>query len=86
MVVFDIDPTAAAATRNQLFSRLAREDVWVAEPHTSSFPGLGRLHKEGRGYSGLQWYLPINGTRGSKATITTLMTQGPKAPFTDSGT
>ena len=51
MVVFDIDPTAAAATRNQLFSRLAREDVWVAEPHTSSFPGLGRLHKEGRGYS-----------------------------------
>ncbi len=41
MVVFDFDPTAAAATRNQLFSRLAREDVWVAEPHTSSFPGLG---------------------------------------------
>src|SRR4029453_6779043 len=25
--------------------------------------------------AGLQWYLPINGTRGSKATITTLMTQ-----------
>ena len=50
-VVFDIDPTAAAATRNQLFSRLARGDVWIAEPHTSSFPGLGRLHKEGRGYS-----------------------------------
>jgi glyoxylase-like metal-dependent hydrolase (beta-lactamase superfamily II) len=50
-VVFDIDPTAAAATRNQLFSRLVREDVWIAEPHTSSFPGLGRLHKEGRGYS-----------------------------------
>src|SRR5213592_4854577 len=50
-VVFDIDPTAAAATRNELFSRLAREDVWIAEPHTSSFPGLGRLHKEGRGYS-----------------------------------
>ena len=47
----DIDPAAAAATRTQLFSRLAREDVWIAEPHTSSFPGLGRLHKEGRGYS-----------------------------------
>ena len=28
----------------------------------------------------------INGTRSSKATITTLMTQGPKAPFTDTGT
>jgi glyoxylase-like metal-dependent hydrolase (beta-lactamase superfamily II) len=49
--IFDIDPATAAATRNQLFSRLAREDVWIAEPHTSSFPGLGRLHKEGRGYS-----------------------------------
>src|SRR3989449_4621675 len=49
--IFDIDQTAAAATRNQLFSRLAREDVWIAEPHTSSFPGLGRLHKEGRGHS-----------------------------------
>ena len=47
----DIDSAAAAATRTQLFSRLAREDVWIAEPHTSSFPGLGRLHKEGRGYS-----------------------------------
>jgi len=28
----------------------------------------------------------INGTRSSKATITTLMTQGPKAPFTYTGT
>jgi hypothetical protein len=51
VLVTHLDPTAAAATRNQLFSRLAREDAWIAEPHTSSFPGLGRLHKEGRGYS-----------------------------------
>ena len=50
-VVFDIDPTAAAATRNQLFSRLAREDVWIAAPHMSFFPPLGRLRKEGSGYS-----------------------------------
>ena len=49
-VVFDIDPTAAAATRNQLLRKLAREDVVVAGPHMS-FPGLGRLRKEGRGYS-----------------------------------
>ena len=49
-VVFDIDPTAAAATRNQLLPKLAREDVVIAGPHML-FPGLGRLHKEGSGYS-----------------------------------
>ncbi len=49
-VVFDIDPTAAAATRNQLLPKLAREGVVIARPHMS-FPGLGRLHKEGSGYS-----------------------------------
>ena len=49
-VVFDIDPPAALATRNQLLSKLAREDVVIAAPHLL-FPGLGRLHKEGSGYS-----------------------------------
>jgi glyoxylase-like metal-dependent hydrolase (beta-lactamase superfamily II) len=49
-VVFDIDPTAAAATRNQLLPKLAREDVVIAGPHML-FPGLGRLHKEGSGYN-----------------------------------
>src|SRR5712692_7978068 len=49
-VVFDIDPIAAAATRNQLLTKLAREDVVIAAPHLL-FPGLGRLHKAGRGYS-----------------------------------
>jgi glyoxylase-like metal-dependent hydrolase (beta-lactamase superfamily II) len=49
-VVFDIDPTAAAATRNQLLSNLARENVVIAGPHIL-FPSLGRLRKEGRGYS-----------------------------------
>src|SRR5713101_1385417 len=48
--IFDIDQTAAAATRNQLLSNLAREDVVIAGPHML-FPGLGRLHKEGSGYS-----------------------------------
>jgi glyoxylase-like metal-dependent hydrolase (beta-lactamase superfamily II) len=47
--VFDIDPTAAAATRNQLLPKLAREDVVIAGPHML-FPGLGRLHIEGSGY------------------------------------
>jgi glyoxylase-like metal-dependent hydrolase (beta-lactamase superfamily II) len=49
-VVFDIDATAAEATRNQLLPKLAREDILIAGPHMS-FPGLGRLHKEGSGYS-----------------------------------
>ena len=49
-VVFDIDPTAAAARRNQLLSNLAREDVVIAGPHML-FPSLGRVRKEGGGYS-----------------------------------
>ncbi len=49
-VVFDIDPPAALATRNQLLPKLAREDIVIAGPHMS-FPGLGRLRKEGSGYS-----------------------------------
>ena len=49
-MVFDIDPPAAFATRNQLLSKLAGEDDVIAGPHML-FPGLGRLHKEGSGYS-----------------------------------
>src|SRR6266849_2941418 len=48
--IFDIDQTAAAATRNQLLLKLAREDVLIATPHMN-FPALGRLRKEGSGYS-----------------------------------
>jgi len=50
-VVFDIDPPAALATRKQLLAKLAREDVLIAAPHSSLFPALGRLRKEGNGYS-----------------------------------
>jgi glyoxylase-like metal-dependent hydrolase (beta-lactamase superfamily II) len=49
--VFDIDQTAAAATRNQLLARLAGENVLIATPHASLFPALGRLRKDGIGYS-----------------------------------
>src|SRR6266853_994918 len=49
--IFDIHQPAAAATRNELLSRLAREDVLIAGPHSSVFPPLGRLRKEGSGYS-----------------------------------
>src|SRR6202048_3050837 len=49
--IFDIDQTAAAATRHQLLPELAREDLLIAAPHMSFFPPLGRLRKEGSGYS-----------------------------------
>jgi glyoxylase-like metal-dependent hydrolase (beta-lactamase superfamily II) len=49
-VVFDIDPAAAAATRDHLLTKLAREDIVIAGPHML-FPSLGRLHKAGSGYS-----------------------------------
>jgi glyoxylase-like metal-dependent hydrolase (beta-lactamase superfamily II) len=49
-VVFDIDPTAAAATRDRLLAKLAREDIVIAGPHML-FPSLGRLHREKSGYS-----------------------------------
>jgi glyoxylase-like metal-dependent hydrolase (beta-lactamase superfamily II) len=49
--IFDIDQTAAAATRNQLLPKLAGEDVLIAGPHSSVFPPLGHLRKEGSGYS-----------------------------------
>jgi glyoxylase-like metal-dependent hydrolase (beta-lactamase superfamily II) len=49
-VVFDIDPAAAAVTRIQLLSKLASEDIVIAGPHML-YPGLGRLHKAGSGYS-----------------------------------
>jgi glyoxylase-like metal-dependent hydrolase (beta-lactamase superfamily II) len=48
--VFDIDQTAAAATRHQLLTKLARENVLIAGPHMN-FPAMGRLRKEGSGYS-----------------------------------
>src|ERR1700726_3032283 len=48
---FDIDQTAAAGTRNQLLPKLASEDVLIAVPHSSFFPPLGHLCKEGSGYS-----------------------------------
>ena len=35
----------------QLLPKLVREDVLIAVPHSSFFPPLGRLRKEGSGYS-----------------------------------
>src|SRR5258706_9325811 len=51
--MFDIDQTAAAATRHQLLNKLAREDVLISGPHMN-FHDLGRLHKKGITYSRAQ--------------------------------
>jgi glyoxylase-like metal-dependent hydrolase (beta-lactamase superfamily II) len=53
-VGFDIDQTAAAATRNQLLTKLAGADVLIASPHSSVFPPMGHLRKEGGGYNWVQ--------------------------------
>jgi glyoxylase-like metal-dependent hydrolase (beta-lactamase superfamily II) len=49
-VVFDIDPAAAVATRENLLPVLADEDIVIAGPHLP-FPGLGRLQRDGNAYS-----------------------------------
>jgi glyoxylase-like metal-dependent hydrolase (beta-lactamase superfamily II) len=48
--VFDIDQSAAAATRKRLLATLAGEDIVIASPH-GAFPSFTRLHKDGNGYS-----------------------------------
>jgi glyoxylase-like metal-dependent hydrolase (beta-lactamase superfamily II) len=63
-VVFDIDPAAALATRKQLLSKLAHEDVVIAGPHML-FPGL--CTRKGVAIAGRQWHLPINGRTNSNA-------------------
>jgi glyoxylase-like metal-dependent hydrolase (beta-lactamase superfamily II) len=44
--VYDIDQTAAVATRKRLLPVLCSEDVLIAGPHMP-YPGLGRLYKDG---------------------------------------
>src|SRR6202040_1837180 len=48
--LFDIDQSAAAATRKRLLLTLASEDIVIASPH-GGFPSFARLHKDGNGYS-----------------------------------
>lgn len=48
-VVFDIDPSAAAVTRDQLLPKLERENTVIAGPHML-FPSLGHLYKAGNSY------------------------------------
>jgi len=48
-IVFDVDPTAAAATRKKAFADAVEGRYWVAADHIS-FPGVGHLRRDGEGY------------------------------------
>src|SRR6266851_8859578 len=48
-VVFDIDPAAAVATRENLLPVLAEEDILIAGPHLP-YPGLGRVQRDCNSY------------------------------------
>jgi glyoxylase-like metal-dependent hydrolase (beta-lactamase superfamily II) len=54
-VVFDVDSKAAAAQRKKTLAALAKEGQLIAAAHVS-FPGIGRLRAEGKGYV----WVPIN--------------------------
>jgi glyoxylase-like metal-dependent hydrolase (beta-lactamase superfamily II) len=47
---FDIDSREAIATRKALFAQAARDKTLLAGAHLT-FPGLGRLRAEGKGYA-----------------------------------
>jgi glyoxylase-like metal-dependent hydrolase (beta-lactamase superfamily II) len=54
-IQFDTDPKAAAPQRRKVMAEAAREGTWIAGAHLS-FPGLGRLRAQGKGY---EWQ-PLN--------------------------
>ena len=49
---FDSDPRAAAATRQAAFAEAAKQGYLAAAAHIS-FPGIGRLKRDGAGY---RWF------------------------------
>lgn len=48
-IQFDVDPTAAAAARARAFSDAAKHGYLIAPAHMS-FPGVGHLRTDGKGY------------------------------------
>lgn len=48
-IVFDIDPKAAAATRQKAFAHAVKHGYWVAGDHVN-FPGVGHVQVDGKGY------------------------------------
>ena len=52
---FDSDPKAAAPAREKAYAAAAKDGHYVAVTHVS-FPGIGRLRADGKGYD----WLPVN--------------------------
>ena len=48
-IQFDTDSKAAAVQRKKAFAEAAKQGYWVAAAHLS-FPGIGHLRSEGKGY------------------------------------
>jgi glyoxylase-like metal-dependent hydrolase (beta-lactamase superfamily II) len=56
-IAFDVDPKAAAPAREKLYAEAADKGYFVAVAHIS-FPGIGKLRPDGKGYA----WLPANYT------------------------
>ena len=54
-VSFDSDPKAAAPAREKAYAAAAKDGYYVAVTHVS-FPGIGKLRADGKGYD----WLPVN--------------------------
>ena len=54
-VQFDSDPKAAAPAREKAYAAAAKDGYYVAVTHVS-FPGIGKLRADGKGYD----WLPVN--------------------------
>ncbi len=56
---FDVDQKKAVLTRERVLRQVARQGDWVAAAHIS-FPGIGHVKQEGKGY---RW-VPVNYSAG----------------------
>ncbi len=54
-IVYDSDSKKAAAQRKKAYAEAAKEGYWLAIDHVS-FPGIGHLRAESKGYS----WIPVN--------------------------
>ena len=54
-IKFDTDSKAAMAQRQKAFADAAAKGYWIGATHLS-FPGVGHLRKDGRGYT----FVPAN--------------------------
>ena len=54
-IAFDSDTKAAAAERKKAYADAAKNGYWVAATHLS-FPGIGHIRREGKGYR----FVPAN--------------------------